>query len=78
VYWKINTIPCRMFPMEINPTRLKQLREDRGYSVRGLAREAGVSPETVYSLEHGRRQPSVRTVGKLARALGVESKDLFG
>jgi DNA-binding XRE family transcriptional regulator len=66
-----------MFPMEINPTRLKQLREDRGYSVRGLAREAGVSTETVYSVEHGRRQPSVRTVGKLARALGVESKDLF-
>ena len=63
--------------MEISLTRLKQLREDRGYSVRGLAREAGVSTETVYSIEHGRRQPSVRTVGKLARALGVESKDLF-
>jgi len=63
--------------MEISQTRLKQLREDRGYSVRGLAREAGVSTETVYSIEHGRRQPSVRTVGKLARALGVESKDLF-
>ena len=63
--------------MEISQTRLKQLREDRGYSVRGLAREAGVSTETVYSIEHGRRQPSVRTAGKLARALGVESKDLF-
>jgi transcriptional regulator with XRE-family HTH domain len=63
--------------MEINNTKLRKLREDRGYSVRGLAREAGVSTETVYSVEHGRRQPSVRTLGKLARALGVEAKDLF-
>ncbi len=63
--------------MEINPTRLKKLREAKGLSVRGLAREAGISTETVYSVEHGKRQPSVRTLGKIARALGVEAKDLF-
>jgi transcriptional regulator with XRE-family HTH domain len=63
--------------MEINPTKLKELRDARGFSVRGLAREAGVSTETVYSLEHGRRQPSVTTLGKLASALGVEVKDFF-
>ena len=63
--------------MEINPTKLKQLREAKGLSVRGLAREAEVSTETVYSVEHGRRQPSVRTLGKIARALGVEARDLF-
>jgi DNA-binding XRE family transcriptional regulator len=38
---------------------------------------AGVSTETVYSLEHGRRQPTLRTLGKIARALGVEVKDFF-
>ncbi len=63
--------------MEVNPTKLKELREAKGLSVRGLAREAGVSTETIYSVEHGRRQPSVRTLGKIARALGVEAKDLF-
>ncbi len=63
--------------MEINPNRLKELREAKGLSVRGLAREAGISTETVYSVEHGKRQPSVRTLGKIARALGVEAKDLF-
>jgi transcriptional regulator with XRE-family HTH domain len=63
--------------MEINPTKLKQLREAKGLSVRGLAREAEVSTETVYSVEHGRRQPSVRTLGKIARALGVDARDLF-
>jgi transcriptional regulator with XRE-family HTH domain len=63
--------------MEVNPTKLKELREAKGLSVRGLAREAGVSTETIYSVEHGHRQPSVRTLGKIARALGVEVKDFF-
>jgi len=63
--------------MEVNPTKLKELREAKGFSVRGLAREAEISTETVYSVEHGRRQPSVRTLSKIARALGVEVKDLF-
>jgi transcriptional regulator with XRE-family HTH domain len=63
--------------MEVNPIKLKELREAKGLSVRGLAREAEVSTETVYSVEHGRRQPSVRTLGKIARALGVQVKDFF-
>jgi transcriptional regulator with XRE-family HTH domain len=70
-------ISSRIFQMEINPTRFKELRTARGLSIRKLAEEAGVSTETVYSLEHGRRQPSVRTLGKIARALGVEVKDFF-
>ena len=63
--------------MEVNPTRLRELRQARGLSVRGLAKEAEVSTETIYSVEHGKRQPSVRTLGKIARALGIEAKDLF-
>jgi len=63
--------------VEVNPTRLRELRQARGLSVRGLAKEAEVSTETVYSVEHGKRQPSVRTLGKIARALGVEVKDFF-
>jgi transcriptional regulator with XRE-family HTH domain len=63
--------------MEVNPARFKELRTGRGLSVRKLAEEAGVSTETVYSLEHGRREfiwP--RTARKLADALGVEPRDL--
>jgi len=63
--------------VEVNPTRLRELRQARGLSVRGLAKEAEVSTETIYSVEHGKRQPSVRTLGKIARALGIEAKDLF-
>jgi len=36
-----------------------------------------VSTETVYSVEHGKRQPSVRTLGKIARALDANAKDLI-
>jgi transcriptional regulator with XRE-family HTH domain len=64
--------------MEINPTKFRELRTARGLSIRKLAEEAGVSTETVYSLEHGRREfiwP--RTAKKLADALGVEPRDLF-
>lgn len=67
------------FCVEVNPTRIKELRTGRGLSIRKLAEEAGVSTETIYSLEHGRREfiwP--RTAKKLADALGVEPKDLFG
>ena len=49
----------------------------RGLSIRKLAEEAGVSTETIYSLEHGRREfiwP--RTAKKLADALGVDPRDL--
>ena len=55
----------------------KELRTGRGLSIRKLAEEAGVSTETIYSLEHGRREfiwP--RTAKKLADALGVKVQDL--
>jgi len=63
--------------VEVNPNRFKELRAARGLSIRKLAEEAGVSTETIYSLEHGKRQPSVRTLGKIARALDAEVKDFF-
>jgi transcriptional regulator with XRE-family HTH domain len=53
------------------------LFEAKGMTTRSLAREAGVSTETIYSIEHSKRQPSVRTLGKIAQALDVEVKDFF-
>jgi hypothetical protein len=45
----------------------------------GLIEKAGggISTETLGTIEHGRRQPQMRTLDKLARALGVEAQDLF-
>jgi DNA-binding XRE family transcriptional regulator len=70
-------IRARISRVEVNPTRCKELRAARGLSIRKLAEEAGVSTETIYSIEHGKRQPTVTTLGKIASALGVEVKDFF-
>jgi DNA-binding XRE family transcriptional regulator len=61
----------------IDPQKVRKLRASRRMTTRGLAGEAGISTETLNAIEHGRRQPQVRTLAKLARALGVEVKDLF-
>jgi transcriptional regulator with XRE-family HTH domain len=64
--------------MEVSDTKLRRLRRERAWSIRELAQRAGVSTETIYSLEHGRREWAwPRTVRKLAEALEVEPKDLI-
>lgn len=70
-------IRAKISCVEVNPNRFKELRTARGLSIRKLAEEAGVSTETIYSVEHGKRQPSVRTLGKIARALDAEVRDFF-
>jgi transcriptional regulator with XRE-family HTH domain len=74
---KSQYIWARMGGVEVNPTRFKELRTARGMSIRKLAEEAGVSTETIYRLEHGRRDfiwP--KTARKLAEALGVDPAEL--
>ena len=58
-------------------TKLKELRESQAYSVRDLAEEADVSTDTITALEKGRRRAWPRNVRKLARALGVEPRELM-
>jgi len=41
-------------------------------SQRDLAREAEVAPKTIVDLELGRVEPMLKTMRKLATALGVE------
>jgi transcriptional regulator with XRE-family HTH domain len=58
-------------------TRLREEREKRGMSVRGLAREVGVSASMVSQIETGKAQPSVSTLYAITTALGVTVEDLF-
>ncbi len=55
--------------------RLRRLRKERGLSQRDLAR-AGVSYAYVSRIEKGTRQPSVKVLRRLARALGVSAEYL--
>jgi transcriptional regulator with XRE-family HTH domain len=56
--------------------RLRQIREQAGYSQQQLADESGVSQHTISELELGRRKPQGRTLIKLAGVLGVGVREL--
>lgn len=57
--------------------RIKQLREERGLTVRALARATRVERQTLYNIEAGRSPPSVDHLSRLARALKCEELDLL-
>ena len=57
--------------------KLRQARERKNMSVRGLARYVGVSPSLVSQIERGRVMPSVGTLYSLANELGLVVDDLF-
>jgi transcriptional regulator with XRE-family HTH domain len=64
--------------MHISAEKLRELREERAYSLRGLARVSGVAYNTVLRIEHGQEEVWPRTVRRLAEALGVEPMVLQG
>jgi transcriptional regulator with XRE-family HTH domain/quercetin dioxygenase-like cupin family protein len=57
--------------------RIRAQREDRGLTVRGLAREIGTSASLVSQIETGKARPSVRTLYAITTALGVSVEDLL-
>ena len=56
---------------------LRYWRERRGYSVRELARRAGVGYVSVVRIENDQLSPTVAMLEKLAKALDVEVRDFF-
>ena len=58
--------------------RLRQAREHKNMSVRGLARYVGVSPSLVSQIELDRVNPSVSTLYGLVTELGMTMSDVFG
>ncbi|MDO0938332.1 cupin domain-containing protein [Streptomyces sp. DG2A-72] len=57
--------------------RIRQMRLDRGMSLRSLAREIGVSASLVSQIETGKSQPSVSTLYAITTALGISVESLF-
>jgi transcriptional regulator with XRE-family HTH domain len=52
--------------------RLQALRTKRGLSQRELAEKSGISREYIARLETARQDPTLSTLEKLAKALGVK------
>jgi transcriptional regulator with XRE-family HTH domain len=55
---------------------VKRLRKEREWNQTELAYHAGLAPSVISQIENGKRDPTARTLRKLAEALGVEVGDL--
>jgi putative transcriptional regulator len=58
-------------------SKVKEHRERAGLSQEGLARQLGVSRQTVVNIERGRSEPRVLLAIAMAAALGVAVHELF-
>ncbi len=56
---------------------LRKAREKKGLSQERLARLADVANNTISNLEAGKQNPTLATIEKIARALGITSDELL-
>jgi transcriptional regulator with XRE-family HTH domain/mannose-6-phosphate isomerase-like protein (cupin superfamily) len=57
--------------------KLRAHRERAGLSLRGLARNVGVSPSLISQIEHGKAAPSVGTLYAIVSELSISMDELF-
>jgi transcriptional regulator with XRE-family HTH domain len=57
--------------------RVRELREERGWTQNELAAKSGMVYQAVSRLESGKHPPNVATLERLAEAFGVEMRDPF-
>lgn len=57
--------------------RLREERVRRGITLRGLARDVGVSASMVSQIENGKSRPSVSTLYAITSSLGISIEDVF-
>ena len=62
--------------MEINVTRLKELRRQKVLSMRELAEQSSLNYNTIWRLENGLTDAHPRTIRKIAGALEVDPAEL--
>jgi putative transcriptional regulator len=57
--------------------KIKQLREQNGYTQQDLAEKVTVSRQTIISLESGRYNPSIILAYKIAKVFNLTIEDVF-
>ena len=62
--------------MEIDVKALRRAMAAQGFTVKGLAKAAGVSVPALNNWLNKGRKPRIDTLGKLAKALGCDIYDL--
>jgi transcriptional regulator with XRE-family HTH domain len=58
-------------------SRVAELRKSRGLSQEKLAFEIGMDLTSVNEIERGKRNPTLRTVVKIAQAFGLRPAELL-
>lgn len=56
---------------------LRRLRKQKGFSQEELALEADLDLTSINEIEMGRRNPTLKTIYRIAHALGLKTKDIF-
>jgi transcriptional regulator with XRE-family HTH domain len=56
---------------------VRELRKLKGLSQEKLAFEVGMDLTSINEIENGRRNPTLRTIIRIARALGVKPDELL-
>lgn len=56
--------------------RIKELRESKGITQRGLAFDCGIDPPNLFRLENGGTNPTLYTLKKIADKLNVTLSEL--
>lgn len=64
-------------PLDIFAANLRRIRLERGFSQERLAHAADLNMTHVAKIERSEREPGVRTVSKLAKALQASAAELF-
>ena len=76
----ILTAPLQQ-PIETEPiqvgTRIRTIRKQHGLTIRALAEQCQISPNTLSLIENERTSPSIRTLSQLAQGLGVNISTLL-
>ena len=66
-----------MTGFDVDMPKIKRLTYRNLWTWAELSRRANVTTPTLYALQAGRRRASLRTVYKLAAALGVEPREII-
>ena len=56
--------------------RVRKLREEQGWSQEDFADKIGIHRTYVGGIERGERNPTLTTITRIAKALGVKPSDL--
>jgi transcriptional regulator with XRE-family HTH domain/quercetin dioxygenase-like cupin family protein len=75
----LNTAPGDQGPAGVSSLgeRLREERQRLGVSLRGLARDVGVSASMISQIETGKTKPSVSTLYSIVSVLGITMEELF-